>query len=1247
MKRILYLLILLGGLAVPQLSHAQVGIGTETPQGALDLAATDKGLLVPRVALVSRDTASPVLNPQGGALAEGTLVYNLATSGTAPMAVSPGFYYWKDNLWHAVGGSGLTLPYQTTTDGDGIIISTYGTDSIAFSGAAISTTGQGTGVRGTTNAVSGSGIEGASTADSNQAYGVYGWASGSGATGVKGFGNNYTGATNGVMGESWSPEGAGGYFTNPNGGAALMTGAGRVQLGSLSGTGSRMVVAGADGTLSTQDINAFSLPYTETTTAAGIDVTTTATETTSALIGTASAASGSASGVSGQTLSDNGTGISGTSFAFTGPSKGVFGAALSADGYGGYFQNNNGVALRTAQGGVVMDVLAGSGTRMVVAGSDGTLSTQPVAGFSLPYTGSTTGAGITVNTLSGSASAITGNANFIFGSAIGVSGNAAAPSGQGVAGFHSNSSGNGSGVSGLTSSTSGTGVYGLAGAGSGENRGVFGGTLSPAGYGGYFSGTSGGHALRTGTGDVTFDNLAGTGNRMVVAGNDGTLTTQAIPATGLTLPFSASDSSATSFEITNNFSSGIAVRSVVTAANSYALQALDTSNTGYGTGLQAGSYASQGSGVVGYAYASSGTNYGIFGTSYSQNGYGGFFNSEAFGGTALGTGSGKVTLGTLAGAGNRMVVAGADGTLTTQAIPSGGGASTLDTAYDGGSSITADAGAVSIQGTDGLIVTGTNGSGAALTLAGSGTRMFFNPRKSAFRAGQALSDNWDNANVGDMSFASGFGTKASGIQSTAMGRLSIASGLGSVALGSQNTAAGDNSAALGRLSWAGGESSVALGYNAYSMGTYAATLGSHLTANSYGEIALGTANTDATALNANSWNAGDRLLSIGNGQGPSARSNALTVLKNGNFGFGVGNETPSATVDVSGTLRLRGNGAQAGRVLTSDANGNATWQDAATGGSSGWTLLSNNIYQSNIPNGTVGIGTNNPSPDTKLSVFGLEGAKPNGIYINAATNADYALRTTFGKVAIGIGGSTTEKLEVNGAVKIGDATPSAGDGTIRYTAANGFEGKHGSNWVTLGGSFTAGNGITFTNSGSTINAVDASATNELQSLSLDGNTLSISNGNSILLPTTSGSAGYAFKVSTGTNLGIPSGTNQMTFPNEDFDTNNVFDTTTNTFTAPVAGIYQFSAAVFLSPSGTGDAVVNLAFRKNNAAFTGSSKTQQVHIAVPLTITAENTVTVSLQAGDTITVNLTAAGVTAMSFNNVGSDGTYFSGFRIQ
>lgn len=91
-----YILLLLG---VINNCFSQVGIGTTSPNAALDISSNNQGLLTPRVALTATNIALPVVNPAGGALVSGTLVYNLATSGTYPNNVIPGYYYWNGVQW--------------------------------------------------------------------------------------------------------------------------------------------------------------------------------------------------------------------------------------------------------------------------------------------------------------------------------------------------------------------------------------------------------------------------------------------------------------------------------------------------------------------------------------------------------------------------------------------------------------------------------------------------------------------------------------------------------------------------------------------------------------------------------------------------------------------------------------------------------------------------------------------------------------------------------------------------------------------------------------------------------------------------------------------------------------------------------------------------------------------------------------------------------------------------------------------
>ena len=103
--KVLFLLISFG-------AFAQTGIGTTTPNASakLEVAATDKGFLPPRVALTASNTFSPITGTSSAAA--GLLVYNTATAGTAPNNVVPGYYYWNGTSWIQISG-GLVIESKT------------------------------------------------------------------------------------------------------------------------------------------------------------------------------------------------------------------------------------------------------------------------------------------------------------------------------------------------------------------------------------------------------------------------------------------------------------------------------------------------------------------------------------------------------------------------------------------------------------------------------------------------------------------------------------------------------------------------------------------------------------------------------------------------------------------------------------------------------------------------------------------------------------------------------------------------------------------------------------------------------------------------------------------------------------------------------------------------------------------------------------------------------------------------------
>lgn len=93
MRRFCILMIIL----LANLTYAQTGIGTTSPNPSakLDVYASDKGFLPPRVTLTSVTDAATIASP-----AEGLLVYNLGSVG-----LQAGYYYWNGASWATIATS--------------------------------------------------------------------------------------------------------------------------------------------------------------------------------------------------------------------------------------------------------------------------------------------------------------------------------------------------------------------------------------------------------------------------------------------------------------------------------------------------------------------------------------------------------------------------------------------------------------------------------------------------------------------------------------------------------------------------------------------------------------------------------------------------------------------------------------------------------------------------------------------------------------------------------------------------------------------------------------------------------------------------------------------------------------------------------------------------------------------------------------------------------------------------------------
>ncbi len=151
----------------------------------------------------------------------------------------------------------------------------------------------------------------------------------------------------------------------------------------------------------------------------------------------------------------------------------------------------------------------------------------------------------------------------------------------------------------------------------------------------------------------------------------------------------------------------------------------------------------------------------------------------------------------------------------------------------------------------------------------------------------------------------------SGSENTAIGQNALRSGIGSY-----NTAIGSWSL----YSNSSGTKNTATGYQAL----YHNTTGTFNTALGYLADVTVANLTNATAIGANA---------------KVSASNSLVLGSSANVG--IGTSSPSAKLDVIGTFKLTDGTQGAGKVLTSDASGNASWQIPSSGSGGGWGLTGN------------------------------------------------------------------------------------------------------------------------------------------------------------------------------------------------------------------------------------------------------------------------------------------------------------------
>ncbi|MDB2658886.1 tail fiber domain-containing protein, partial [Flavobacteriaceae bacterium] len=333
----------------------------------------------------------------------------------------------------------------------------------------------------------------------------------------------------------------------------------------------------------------------------------------------------------------------------------------------------------------------------------------------------------------------------------------------------------------------------------------------------------------------------------------------------------------------------------------------------------------------------------------------------------------------------------------------------------------------------------------------------------------SISNASNHGNIGsealDLSYSNSASTTlgATGAGSIAMGLSTTASGAGSIAMGLSTVSSADATLAMGNNTTASGDGATAMGFGTVASGSYSSAIGRRTTASDFGSLVIGQHNSSGSSVtnSATAFNTANTAFVIGNGENDSSKSDAFKVLFNGNT---------TATGSVTATSFI-GDGSQlsnlpSASIAFTDLTSTPTTidgygiTDAGTGILSPVTENSNTGARLSTSNASNhgNIGSNAVDLSYTASASTTKGATGNySIAMGRTTTASGASSTAIGNSTTASGASSTAignstTASAFNSTAIGNSTTASGSTSI---AMGSNSTASGTNSAAMGSNSTA------------------------------------------------------------------------------------------------------------------------------------------------------------------------------------------------